>query len=1125
MNLFSMIKGYWLLSLGLFTITWQACSKTEIPEKEFTLVQEDDFAEASNVALELASGFEINLWAPGPLLSNAVSLSFDSKGRAYVSETSRRKSSDIDIREHPDWMTEDIGLSTLEETRTFHMDKLSSDKSHENDWLQDFTEDGIRDYRDLMVQSERIRIIEDTNEDGQADRSHIFGEDFNGLLTGVAAGVLVARGYVYLTVAPDLWKISDVDGDDLMDNKVSLSHGYGIHIAYAGHDMSGLTIGPDGKLYWSIGDMGMHTRDQSGKTWSYPHEGAVMRCNMDGSDLEVFAHGLRNPQELAFNNVGDLITVDNDGDHPGERERYVHVLEGSDSGWRIYWQYGKYADPKEQYKVWTDEHLHIPYFEGQAAYIIPPIALAPNGPCGLEYQSGQGWGEEWSDHFVASYFTGSSSTSKVEAFKLKSQGSSYQLESTKKLISGIVPTGVAFSPDGALYVNDWKDGYDKKPTGRIWKLNTSNPAYKIIQAQVRDVLQSNWNIKDNVQLKDLLSHDDLRVRLEAQFELVNRSAFNVFEQVIETRESLYAVLHAIWGLGQLGRQNQYDCAHLILPLKEDHPEIRAQAAKVLGENQIGIAHEDLIIALEDESPRVQRYALEALGKLGNAQSFDPILRYIEENDLDPYLRHTVAYALSKIPGAADQLKKLNTDPSAQVRMIAVLTLRHLKSAYITEYLIDSDTLIAMEVARAIHDDESIPEALPHLANSLNQTTCKNPIYLRRAINANLRIGDLQSVNRLKQYALNRANDNSLRKEAIYSLSYWRDPPVLDRVEGRHRPIDGHEFREAQSAIRDLLVAEEIETPDGSLLVAAIDACAELGIQDVESELVKIYRRGNNADIQISLLNTLLGWGSDHFEDVFNHAIGSRDVELRSQAYELLDSDQIPETTRLNLIKPLLNTGTIQEQQLALAALPGLQDIRETLLEWMDKLIGGQLDARLWHEVLVAAEASMDSDIKEKLNAYGSTVDSSDLVEVFRRCLQGGNPLEGKRLFYQNPTMPCVQCHVVDGAGGEAGPDLSKIGTALNREELLLSMLEPNARIAPGYGSATIILSSGDTQSGFIRKESSDQITLQDGSGNLLVFKQSDITSRQNLPSGMISAKGFLNKSELRDLVAYLASLK
>ncbi|MEL7340729.1 MAG: hypothetical protein AAGM67_09605, partial [Bacteroidota bacterium] len=63
-----------------------------------------DFDESDISNMQVAEGFEIRLWAPGPLLKNAVAISFDEMGAAYVSQTQRRKSSDIDIREHRDWM-------------------------------------------------------------------------------------------------------------------------------------------------------------------------------------------------------------------------------------------------------------------------------------------------------------------------------------------------------------------------------------------------------------------------------------------------------------------------------------------------------------------------------------------------------------------------------------------------------------------------------------------------------------------------------------------------------------------------------------------------------------------------------------------------------------------------------------------------------------------------------------------------------------------------------------------------------------------------------------------------------------------------------------------------------------
>ena len=97
-----------------------------------------------------------------------------------------------------------------------------------------------------------------------------------------------------------------------------------------------------------------------------------MRANPDGSEFEVYAHGLRNPQEIAFDAYGNLLSVDNDGDHKGEHERFVHIVEGSDTGWRINWQFGKYDQPNEEYKVWIDEKTpHSPFSRTGGVFASP----------------------------------------------------------------------------------------------------------------------------------------------------------------------------------------------------------------------------------------------------------------------------------------------------------------------------------------------------------------------------------------------------------------------------------------------------------------------------------------------------------------------------------------------------------------------------------------------------------------------------------------------------------------------------------------------------------------------------------------------------------------------------------
>src|SRR5690606_39346750 len=126
----------------------------------------------------------------------------------------------------------------------------------------------------------------------------------------------------------------------------------------------------------------------------------------------------------------NLITVDNDGDHAGEYERLVYLIDGSDSGWRINWQLGKYRDPKNNsYKVWMDEDYYKPRFDGQSALILPPLAPYHSGPAGMVYNPGTALSDEWQDHFFVAEFVGAAPRSGINAFTLKPKGASFELAS------------------------------------------------------------------------------------------------------------------------------------------------------------------------------------------------------------------------------------------------------------------------------------------------------------------------------------------------------------------------------------------------------------------------------------------------------------------------------------------------------------------------------------------------------------------------------------------------------------------------------------------------------------------------------------------------------------------------
>lgn len=1117
---------YFIIILTSLTLGYFACKETPAPIAIITAAA-IDFDEESSTHIWVADSLLVKLWAPGPLLCNAVALTVDQKGVVYVSSTSRRKSSDLDIREHPDWQNEDLALRSIEDTRAFHIRKLATQRSEENTWLEDHNQDGIRDYRDLTVQSESIIRIWDSDGDGRADVSQKYAEGFQDIVTGIAAGIMSHGDDIYLTVAPDLWKLRDKNGDGVADVRSSVSYGYGIHIAFAGHDMSGLTMGPDGKIYWSIGDMGVNSTDDQGNNYAYPHEGCVMRANPDGTELEVYAHGLRNPQEIDFDAYGNLITVDNDGDHPGEHERYVHIVEGSDSGWRIHWQYGKYELPNETYKVWMDEKLYLPHFEGQASYLLPPLALAYDGPAGLAYNPGTALSPRYKNHFFASYFTGNSANSKIQAFSLSPRGASFEVATEVDILTGIVPTGISFGPDGGLYINDWKDSYDKKPEGRIWKLNADSLTRHPLTFQTQSLLlQGTKKLKTDALISHL-THEDKRVRQGAQFELVKRGETAVLIERAYNGRMILERLHAIWGLGQIIRKEPQYIAEVLGLLADPDAHVRSQVAKIIGDAHDSTAVELLIPMLQDVDSRVQFFAAEALGKTGSPSTVAPLLRLLEQvNDKDPHLRHAVIYALSRVADSR-RLANLSTHPSIYVRLGAVVALRIKRSPAIAEFVGDIEPLVVVEAARAINDDASIPEALPTLAQSLSSTDSNNEAYLRRAINANLRLADGPSAIRLARYAADDTAPSAMRSDALWALGYWPKPLVLDRVDGSYRKIEGHRIEDAHAAI-DLLIPLLNQSISPEIKADILTLIGRARFSKAEKQLMTaLTSRYSTTKMQQAAMESLGAIQTTALIDAIRYGLIHQNEAIRNVAQNLITTSKLSPAEQTDLLKQILEQNTLPEKQKAIYHLSQIKDtLANAIIEsYLQQLYDGHLDKNLEWDIIKASKQIATTRSIALLQQYNDRLDSKSKTEQYSYTLYGGQPSIGKQILYNNASAQCLRCHAVNGEGGKVGPALTHIAQVLSREHLLEALIEPNARIADGYGSVYITLKNGTELSGILLHTAETHITLSTHNDEGITIATEDITTIENLPSGMVDMTEILNPGQIRDLVAYLATLK
>ncbi len=275
-----------------------------------------------------------------------------------------------------------------------------------------------------------------------------------------------------------------------------------------------------------------------------------MRSELDGSNFEVFATGIRNLQEFSFDDHGNLISVDNDGDHAGEKERLVYLPYGSDSGWRSNWQYGKYTDPKNnRYNVWMRESLFKPRAENTAAHVLAPIENWYAGPSGMVYNPGTALSDAWKNYFFVSSFPGAAPNARVYGFTLAPDGAGFKKAEEKVLTRGVLVVGMKFGPDGALYLTDWITGWDSKGNGRLWKLDTPATAGTAIRTEVQELLRADFAQRPGAAVSPLLRHADMRVRQKAQFDLVRRGDAQALLFAARDRSSLHAAIARHLGRG------------------------------------------------------------------------------------------------------------------------------------------------------------------------------------------------------------------------------------------------------------------------------------------------------------------------------------------------------------------------------------------------------------------------------------------------------------------------------------------------------------------------------------------------------------------------------------------------
>jgi putative heme-binding domain-containing protein len=283
----------------------------------------------------------------------------------------------------------------------------------------------------------------------------------------------------------------------------------------------------------------------------------------------------------------------------------------------------------------------------------------------------------------------------------------------------------------------------------------------------------------------------------------------------------------------------------------------------------------------------------------------------------------------------------------------------------------------------------------------------------------------------------------------------------------------------------------------------------------------------DAAVRAEALSALASMEDDMTDQAIQQALSDPEKSVRVVALDLLPESDMSEDMMVSLLSDVINTRTTEEKQAALLTLGSLEtDRAENVLDTLlTQLSEGTLAPEIQLELSEAIDSTGSQTLRKRYDEITTELAPDSLAAAYNGVLAGGDVDQGRNIFFRDQTAQCMRCHSYDDYGGNAGPRLNGVAARLTREQLLEAVIEPSARIAPGFGIVSLELSNGKSISGILQEERDGAIVLKVGEKPDTVIMKSSITRQTTAPSSMPPMRYLLTKRQIRDLMSFLTTLK